>query len=83
MDGKDYLLDYSLEVLEEMLDPTHFFRINRKYILALPCIKDVVSYSNSRLKLKVLQPNDDDFLVAREKVKAFKNWLEGEILKNE
>ena len=38
-DGKDYLLDYSLEVLEEMLDPTHFFRINRKYILALPALK--------------------------------------------
>ena len=81
MDGKDYLLDYSLEVLEEMLDPSLFFRINRKYIFALSSIKDVVAYSNSRLKLKTLQPSDNDFLVAREKVKAFKSWLEGEILK--
>lgn len=77
-DGKDYLLDYSLEVLEEMVDPSSFFRINRKYIIALHSIKDVLSYSNSRLKLKVLHPLEVDFLVAREKVKAFKSWLEGE-----
>ncbi len=77
-DGKDYLLDFSLELLEEMIDPKQFFRINRKYTVALKSIQDVISYSNSRLKLKVQQANEDDFLVAREKVKAFKNWLEGE-----
>ncbi len=76
-DGKDYLLDYSLEVVEEMIDPSVFFRINRKYLVALKSITDVVSYSNSRLKLKVSYSNKDDFLVAREKVKAFKSWLEG------
>ncbi|MDB4582266.1 LytTR family DNA-binding domain-containing protein [Draconibacterium sp.] len=76
-DGKDYLLDYSLEIVEEMIDPSVFFRINRKYLVALKSISDVVSYSNSRLKLKVNNSNEDDFLVAREKVKAFKGWLEG------
>ncbi|WP_167617612.1 LytR/AlgR family response regulator transcription factor [Maribellus sediminis] len=78
-DGKDYLLDQSLELVEGMIDPSQFFRINRKYLVALKSINDVVAYSNSRLKLKVKLPNDDDFLVAREKVKDFKNWLEGEI----
>jgi len=76
-DGKDYLLDYSLELVEGMLNPTQFFRINRKYLVALKSISDVVAYSNSRLKLKVQYPVDDDFLVAREKVKDFKSWLEG------
>jgi len=78
-DGKDYLLDYSLEMLEEMIDPKIFFRINRKYTVSLKSISDVISYSNSRLKLKVNNAIDDDFLVAREKVKKFKSWLEGEI----
>ncbi|WP_346861773.1 LytTR family DNA-binding domain-containing protein [uncultured Draconibacterium sp.] len=77
-DGKDYLLDQSLELVEGMIDPKVFFRINRKYLVALKSISDVVTYSNSRLKIKVMQANDDDFLVAREKVKDFKNWLEGE-----
>lgn len=76
-DGKDYLLDQSLELVESAIDPQQFFRINRKYLVSLPSIKDVISYSNSRLKLKVEHPLDDDFLVAREKVKEFKNWLEG------
>jgi DNA-binding LytR/AlgR family response regulator len=76
--GKDYLLDYSLEMVEEMVDPAIFFRINRKYLVALKSIREVVAYSNSRLKLKVLYSADNDFLVAREKVKAFKKWVEGE-----
>lgn len=76
-DGKDYLLDQTLEQIEQLINPNEFFRINRKYLVSLKCISDVVTYSNSRLKLKVKHPLDDDFLVAREKVKDFKKWLEG------
>ncbi|WP_347838914.1 LytTR family DNA-binding domain-containing protein [uncultured Draconibacterium sp.] len=78
-DGKDYLLDQSLELVEGMVNPNTFFRINRKYLVALKSINDVVAYSNSRLKLKVHHHTDDDFLVAREKVKSFKSWLEGSL----
>lgn len=77
-DGKDYLLDFSLDLVEEMIDPAVFFRINRKYIVALKGVNDVISYSNSRLKLKIKNQTEDDFLVAREKVKSFKSWLEGD-----
>ena len=76
-DGKDYVIDQSLEQVEQLVDPAQFFRINRKYLVSLKCIKDVITYSNSRLKLKVQNPIDDEFLVAREKVKDFKEWLEG------
>lgn len=76
--GKHYLLDQTLETLEQLIDPEEFYRINRKYLVSLDSIKEVFAYSNSRLKLKVLQSDEDDFLVAREKVKAFKLWLEGD-----
>lgn len=76
---KTYLLDQTLEQLEQVVDPLKFFRINRKYLVALNAIKEVSIYSNSRLKLKVKGADEDDFLVAREKVKAFKLWLEGEL----
>jgi DNA-binding LytR/AlgR family response regulator len=77
IDGKNYLLDQTLEVIEQLVDPDQFFRINRKYMVSLVAITDVHAYSNSRLKLKVKNQEEDDFLVAREKVKAFKDWLEG------
>lgn len=78
-DGKEVLLDQSLEAIEALIDRQQFFRINRKYLVALKAINDVVAYSNSRLKLNVKQASENDMLVAREKVKAFKQWLEGAV----
>ncbi len=74
--GRKYPVEYTLEQLEEMLDPVHFFRLNRQYITAIGVIKDVVTYSNSRLKVTLKDPmNTDDVLVSREKVEAFKLWF--------
>ena len=77
IDSKNYLLDQSLEIIEGLINTKQFFRINRKYIVSLKSITEALAYSNSRLKLKVNQAEEDDFLVAREKVKEFKQWLEG------
>ena len=76
-DGRNYMLDQPLEYIEKLIDAEKFFRINRKYLVSIGSINDVHSYSNSRLKLKVKNQDEDDFLVAREKVKLFKDWLEG------
>lgn len=74
--GRKYILDYTLEQLEELLDPERFFRLNRQYITSLEAIKDTVSYSNSRLKITLKDPlSKEDVLVSREKVEAFKEWL--------
>jgi DNA-binding LytR/AlgR family response regulator len=78
IDGKDYLLDHTLESIEQQIDPAWFFRINRKYLVKLTSIVEVFNYSNSRLKLKISNSRENDFLVSREKVKAFKTWFEGE-----
>jgi DNA-binding LytR/AlgR family response regulator len=75
--GKSYDLDYSLDVIEDIVNPVVFFRINRKYIINLNSIIDIVSFTNSRLKLRVKHSNEDDFIVSREKVQDFKSWLEG------
>lgn len=74
--GRKYPVEYTLEQLEEMLDPQHFFRLNRQYIAAIGVIKDVVTYSNSRLKVTLKDPmSTDDVLISREKVEAFKLWF--------
>lgn len=75
-EGKNYLLDYSLEQVEGMMDPAVFYRINRKYLIALRAVQDIISYSSSRLKLVLKYGADDDAIVSRERVSDFKSWLD-------
>lgn len=74
-EGRDYLLDGTLEQLEAELDPQEFFRISRKFILPMKGIKEIQLHSNSRLKVILPTYKDDEVIVAREKVADFKNWL--------
>jgi two-component system, LytTR family, response regulator LytT len=74
--GRDYAINYSLDQLEDLLDPVQFFRINRKFIVSFSAISDIISYSNSRLKVKLNSNESDDLIVSREKVQDFKKWLE-------
>ena len=75
-ENRDYINDYSLENLIPILNPEIFFRINRKHILNINFIKDIVVYSNSRLKIKIAYDTEEELIVAREKVKAFKLWID-------
>jgi DNA-binding LytR/AlgR family response regulator len=74
--GKNYDINYSLEQIEELIDPKQFFRISRKYIVNINAIADIVSYTSSRLKLKIVNSKDDDIFVSRSKLKEFRRWLE-------
>jgi DNA-binding LytR/AlgR family response regulator len=74
--GKKYVIDQTLEQTESQLDPTRFFRLNRKYLASLDAIESVFTYSNSRLKIKLQSCEDPDILVSREKVSEFKAWLD-------
>ena len=75
-DGRSYLLDYSLEQLAEMLDPLQYFRINRKYLVGLNAISDIITYSNSRLAVSLPHQDESDIVVSRERVADFKEWLD-------
>jgi DNA-binding LytR/AlgR family response regulator len=75
-ENRNYLLDTTLELLENELEPQTFFRISRKYFVNINAIKDMVSYTNSRLQIKLNTYNEQEVIVARERVKDFKLWLE-------
>jgi len=74
--GRSYAVNYSLDQIESLVDPSKFFRINRKYIISFVAISDIISYSNSRLRVKLAKNESDDIIVSREKVQEFKTWLE-------
>jgi len=74
--GRDYAINYSLDQLEDLLEPTKFFRINRKFVVSFSAISDIVSFSNSRLQVKLNSNESEDLIVSREKVQDFKKWLE-------
>jgi DNA-binding LytR/AlgR family response regulator len=76
-EGKKYVLDATLEQVEFQVDPSKFFRINRKYLCSFTSISDIFTYSNSRLKIKLHNCQDDDILISREKTADFKSWLDG------
>jgi DNA-binding LytR/AlgR family response regulator len=74
--GKNLLLDYTLEQLEGLLNPACFFRINRKYLIGIVSIADMIMWSNYRLKLVLKHGPDEEILVSREKVTEFRKWLD-------
>lgn len=75
IDNRDYLLECTLEQLESELDPAKFYRVSRKYIVSIDAIKDIVVYTNSRLKVILPSYNDDEVIVSRERVSDFREWL--------
>lgn len=75
-DGRSHILDFTLDQLQELVNPEVFFRINRKYLVRSSSIEDIVSFSNSRLKLILKSSKDGEIIVARERVAEFKSWLD-------
>jgi DNA-binding LytR/AlgR family response regulator len=76
IDNRDYLIDLTLEELEKELEPQTFFRVSRKFFVNINAIKDMVSYTNSRLQIKLNTYNEQEVIVSRERVRDFKDWLE-------
>jgi DNA-binding LytR/AlgR family response regulator len=75
-DNRNHILDFTLEQLEDMIDPSVFFRVNRKYFVRAESILDIIAYTNSRLRLVLKNSTDNDVIVARERVQEFKQWLD-------
>lgn len=75
-EGERYMLNYSLEQLEGMMNPSDFYRLNRKYISNIKSIESIDKYFNSRLKIGLRPQVEDEVLISRTKVSDFLNWLE-------
>ena len=76
-DGRRFVLDYTLEQLEGLLDPAHFFRLNRQVIAQLSAVRRLHPHFNGKLLVDLHPAPSEEMLVSREKASAVKAWLEG------
>jgi DNA-binding LytR/AlgR family response regulator len=74
-DDKKYVIDYTMDEIENILDPDQYFRINRAFMVSIKSIDQIHDYFGNRLKLNLKPAIDKEALVSREKVAQFKDWM--------
>jgi two-component system response regulator LytT len=77
VNGEKYIIDNSLDGLENELDPHMFFRLNRQYISPFNSIQKISNHFNGKLKLELKNCTDNKIFISREKVHDFRKWLSG------
>lgn len=72
-----YPAESSLDSLEQMVDPSQFFRINRKYLVNMEAIANMVAWSRGRIKLELKPKAEDEFdsVVSIDRASDFRKWL--------
>ena len=76
-EDKKYIVNITMEKLETIVDPTHFFRANRKFLIHADAIEQVKPYDNNRLLVVIKSSTiKEEIIISREKSTEFKNWAD-------
>ena len=75
-ENKKFLIDYTLEELEQQLDKKVFFRISRKAIINVSAVAEIKGLISTRLEVKLNQPSVHELTVSRDRAANFKLWLD-------
>ena len=75
-DKKEHVINFTLDKLEEELDPSVFIRANRQAIVNLKAIHSLENYFGGKLIVKLLPQFDEKFVISRAKASVFKEWLD-------
>jgi len=70
---RSFPTDFTLDELQEVLDPEKFFRVNRQFIIGLNFIKNI--HTSPYYKVEMQFQPDEEITVSRDRVKDFKDWL--------
>lgn len=74
-DDKQYAVDFTLDRLEEMVDPSQFFRINRKVLANMDSIKNIYAVSKTRITLDLSPKFTEEVVVSLSRAADFREWL--------
>ncbi|MEL6305374.1 MAG: LytTR family DNA-binding domain-containing protein [Bacteroidota bacterium] len=73
--AKRVIIDETLDELQQTLDASVFFRINRGQLVSKNALLKIDKYFNHRLKLSLVNSREQEFIVSRPKTSEFKQWL--------
>ena len=71
-----YIIEYSIEEIDSLVDPRHFYRLNRSVVAHISAIDKVYKYLNSRLKVELKPESEKEILISRAKVSDFMKWMD-------
>jgi DNA-binding LytR/AlgR family response regulator len=74
-DKQELLIDSTLKLLEQRLDPAHFFRINPQFIVNIESIAKIQKEGKAKIKIETNPVGKDEMIISEEKATLFKNWL--------
>jgi two-component system response regulator LytT len=74
-DNRKFVVDYTMDELEDMLDPERYFRVSRSFYVSVNSIDQIHDYFGNRLLLHLKPAVDKESIVSREKVTDFKKWM--------
>jgi two-component system LytT family response regulator len=74
-DNKKYIVEGTLEALQDQLDLKAFFRVNRQFIVHRKSISEISQYFNGRLLVKTIPESPDKMLISKARVPEFKAWM--------
>lgn len=75
-DKSSYIVLFTLEELENLLDPFLFFRVNRQFIIALDSFQSIHKYFNDKGKITLKNNPTADITLSRSRFAEFKDWLD-------
>ena len=75
-DGHKYVIDSSLDVIYEDMNPRDFFRISRGCIMSMKAIRSIVKQAGGRLRIMTDPESPFEMTVSRSRVDDFLAWIE-------
>jgi DNA-binding LytR/AlgR family response regulator len=74
-EGQHLPIDFSLDKLVTLLDPQHFFRASRQYLVGFTSIQAVLTHFKGKLKLELTPKSRHEVFVSGDRMADFKDWL--------
>jgi two-component system LytT family response regulator len=73
--AKNYAVDYTIQELEQKLDPARFVRVHRASLVNVAHVQELHSWFAGRMMVRLKDPKHTELTVSRDRVRALKQRL--------
>jgi two-component system, LytTR family, response regulator LytT len=76
MQNNHYPLEFSLDHIEQIINPEKFFRVNRQYIVNYSSFAKIDILSKSRIRIVTNPPAGEEIMISSARTSEFRLWLD-------